>query len=142
MADEITKYCNKITDKPEFFLGSVAPDAVHFRPGYNGEYKKLSHICLESHIWGQGTDNRAWRENVLSFLQKHRNSDNNYFYYGYCGHIIADIFWNDEFWTPYRIKYEKELKSSGSRLHREHNEIDFKLYKNYEGIPEITDILQ
>jgi hypothetical protein len=33
-----------IWPSPEFLLGSIAPDAVHMRPGYERVHKRRSHL--------------------------------------------------------------------------------------------------
>ena len=128
------KSSNLITDMPQFYLGVIAPDAVHNRANYISDYKKVSHLCVGTEKWGQITNNDEWQKNVVSFFEKHRNTENRDFILGYCIHILADIYNNINSWTPYRLKYPDELKKGYSnRHHIESNKVDIELaflYKN------------
>lgn len=136
IADKILQSSNRLKNEAGFILGSIAPDAVHFRGNYSSDYKKVSHLCLSNKKWGEVTENDAWLKNVLKVLQENNNSRNNDFYYGYCIHIISDILWNIKIWIPYRKKYKQELEKfhqvGGSTMHKECNDIDFLLYKEQE----------
>lgn len=37
---------NRINDLSQFYLGTIAPDAVHNRVGYISDDKKKSHLCM------------------------------------------------------------------------------------------------
>lgn len=117
-----------IKDLPQFFLGNVAPDAVHNRADYKSDYKKASHLCVGDARWGMLTENDDWTENVLKFLPDKRNSDNYDFILGYCCHILSDIYNNIAVWTPFRLKYPEELtKGYGGLYHQESARVDIEL---------------
>ncbi|MCK5128721.1 MAG: zinc dependent phospholipase C family protein [Clostridiales bacterium] len=136
IADKILSNQTTIEDNADYTLGSIAPDAVHFRDSYLSDYKKVSHFCSSNKKWGEVTENDAWLNNVLNVLQENNNSKNKAFYLGYCIHIIADILWNIKIWIPYRKKHKQELEKfhqvGGSTMHKECNDIDFLLYKEQE----------
>jgi hypothetical protein len=46
-----------IENFPQFYLGSIAPDGVHFRENYNSGLKLLSHLCVGDEKWGMLTNN-------------------------------------------------------------------------------------
>jgi hypothetical protein len=123
---------SSITDKiisRDFYIGSLAPDSVHFRPNYSGAYKVKSHICIDSWKWGESEDNDAWEENVIQFFHSNSNPINHSFLYGYCTHILADIAWNRKFWLPFRTSHTIDSENIGkSRLHQDCYEIDTHLY--------------
>ena len=53
IADNISNLFEKnIQNLPQFFLGSVAPDAVHNRANYVSDFKKDSHLCVGAEKWG------------------------------------------------------------------------------------------
>ncbi len=118
----------KIKDLPQFYLGNVAPDAVHNRAGYIPDYKKASHLCVGDEPWGMLTNNEEWTENVLAFLDKNKDSDNYIFILGYCCHILADIYNNITVWTPFRLKYPDEIKKGlGGLYHQESGKVEIEL---------------
>jgi hypothetical protein len=127
-------FANQINSLPQFYLGTIAPDAVHNRENYNSEYKKASHLITGTQKWGFITDNDAWKSNILAFLNKYKNSIHHDFILGYCCHVLSDMHNNIKLWTPFRLKYADELeKGYGNLHHQENNKIDIELALTYEG---------
>jgi hypothetical protein len=127
----------------QFMLGSIAPDSVHFRPDFESEMKKASHLVIGDERWGRVTDNAGWKENVLRFLELMKDFEDPDFILGYCAHVLADIKHNIEIWTPFRLEHQHELDSGqGSALHREAVEVDFELYRTCRERPEMWDLLE
>jgi hypothetical protein len=117
-----------IKDLSQFYLGTVAPDAVHNRAGYISDYKKASHLCVGDERWGMLTNNDEWIESVLEFLYKNKNSYNYNFILGYCCHVLSDIYNNMAVWTPFRLKYPDELaKGYGGLYHQESDKVEIEL---------------
>lgn len=122
-----------IESLPQFYLGSIAPDAVHNRANYISDFKKDSHLITGTEKWGMITNNDEWKNNVIAFLNKHRKSENRDFILGYCSHILSDMYNNINVWTPFRLKYADELeKGFGNIHHQESNKIDIELALTYE----------
>ncbi|MCL1794026.1 MAG: zinc dependent phospholipase C family protein [Oscillospiraceae bacterium] len=127
-------FAGQIEDLPQFYLGSIAPDAVHNRANYISEHKKASHLISGTEKWGFTTENEAWKNNVVAFLDKNKKSENRDFILGYCCHVLSDIYNNINVWTPFRQKYAEELeKGYGNIHHQENNKIDIELALTYEG---------
>lgn len=117
-----------IKDLSQFYLGTVAPDAVHNRAGYISDYKKASHLCVGDERWGMLTNNDEWIESVLEFLYKNKNSDNYDFILGYSCHVLSDIYNNIAVWTPFRLEYPDELtKGYGGLYHQESEKVEIEL---------------
>jgi len=117
-----------IKDLSQFYLGTVAPDAVHNRAGYISDYKKASHLCVGDERWGMITNNDEWTESVLEFLYKNKNSDNCNFILGYSCHVLSDIYNNISVWTPFRLEYPDELtKGYGGLYHQESEKVEIEL---------------
>lgn len=117
-----------IKDLSQFYLGNIAPDAVHNRAGYISDYKKASHLCVGDERWGMYTNNDEWIESVLEFLYKNKNSDNYNFILGYSCHVLSDIYNNIAVWTPFRLKYPDELtKGYGGLYHQESEKVEIEL---------------
>lgn len=119
---------NMIHDLSQFYLGAIAPDAVHIRVGYISDDKKKSHLCVGEERWGLITNNEEWIDNVLMFLDRYKNSDNYDFILGYSCHILSDIYNNIAVWTPFRLKYPDELlKGYGGLYHQESEKVEIEL---------------
>ncbi|HHY76702.1 MAG TPA: zinc dependent phospholipase C family protein [Firmicutes bacterium] len=141
IARNILNATSQIKDPAQFLLGSIAPDAVHFRPDFESDMKKVSHLVVGDERWGWVTDNDGWRENVLTFLDLMKDEDPD-FILGYCAHILADIKHNIEIWTPFRAKHEEEVKRGYSALHKEAVEVDFEIYRTCPDRQKIWELLE
>ena len=122
------RFPETIRDLSQFYLGNVAPDAVHNRVGYISDYKKASHLCVGDERWGMITNNDEWIESVLEFLSKNKNSDNYNFILGYSCHVLSDVYNNIAVWTPFRLEYPNELtKGYGGLYHQESEKVEIEL---------------
>jgi hypothetical protein len=118
---------------PQYYLGSIAPDAVHNRENYISDYKKKSHLITDDAKWGMITNNDRWRANVASFLKNHKDSEHYDFILGYCCHILTDLYNNINVWTPYRLSNSVDIESINDSIHhRENNKIDIELALTHE----------
>jgi len=118
----------------QFLLGSVAPDAVHYRAEFVnssqsniGATKKITHLCpVSDEKWGQVTDNNGWVVCVQKFLTKHNNS----LAQGYAVHVLTDIFNNKTLWFEFRTKHP-DIAAQGyqSGYYQDLHKIDHRLYK-------------
>ena len=125
---------NQIESFPQFYLGSIAPDAVHNRANYVSEFKKASHLIAGTEKWGLITDNDEWESNIVTFLNKYNKSDNHDFILGYCSHVLSDMYNNINIWTPYRLKHADAFDKGYDNIHHhECNKIDIELALTYEG---------
>lgn len=121
-------YPDKIKNRAQFYLGAIAPDAVHNRKAYISDYKKKSHLCVGHERWGLHTNNDEWIESVLAFLKAHKDSEDYDFIQGYACHILSDIYNNIAVWTPFRLKYLDELgKGYGGLYHQESEKVEIEL---------------
>jgi hypothetical protein len=126
----------------EFYIGSLAPDSVHFRPNYSGAYKVKSHICIDSWKWGESIENDSWRDNVIRFFKHNHYSVNHSFLCGYCAHVLADMAWNQKVWLPFRFSHAVAADNIyGSGLHQDCYEIDTRLYHQLKEKNKIWELL-
>lgn len=140
IAKKLLENSEGLLNPSEFLLGAISPDSVHFRANYSPDFKKSSHLCVGDEKWGWVTNNGEWEANVLHFLERHKGSEHESFAYGYCAHILSDIAHNKRFWIPFRTAHKDELRTKGSTLHLEENEIDFLLF--LENHHEIWELLK
>ena len=123
----------QINSLPQYYLGSISPDAVHNRDNYISDYKRYSHLITGNEKWGKTTDNDSWKSNVIQFLQKHKNSNNFDFILGYCIHVLTDIYNNIHVWTPFRLThFGKDDWDYDNIHHFESKKIDIELSLSYK----------
>ena len=124
-----------IENLPQFYLGSIAPDAAHQRADYISDYKKASHLITGNEIWGMINDFDGWKNNTITFLTQNKDSIHHDFILGYCCHILGDLYNTINVWTPFRLKYADELKeiNYNNPHHQDCNKIDIELALTYEG---------
>ena len=130
------KFAGRIKSLPQFYLGTIAPDAVHNRANYVSEYKKASHLITGTEKWGMTTDHDGWKENIITLLDKYKESEHHDFILGYCSHALADLYNNIHVWTPFRLKHGiVDLDDGGyaNVHHDESNKLDVELALTYEG---------
>jgi hypothetical protein len=136
-ADVLRRCPGMIRDVPAYYLGSLAPDAVHFRPGFVPAYKAVSHLCPEGATWGKVEDSDAWWDKVLAYYRKSEQTD---FLRGYCVHILSDIATGRVFWVPFRQKVLDGTATDYDHIYedpryqayrREMVEADIRLYHSF-----------
>jgi len=134
ISQKISKiFDSHIKNLPQFYLGTIAPDAVHNRANYISEYKKASHLIAGPEQWGFTTDNDGWLNNTVALLSKYKLSENHDFVLGYCCHILSDMYKYKNIWTPFRLKHADELeKGLGNILYQENNKVDIEMALTYE----------
>lgn len=95
----------------DFILGSIAPDAVHFREQYDASMKEASHLWNCGPRWGITTDSKRWKENIVLFWERHKGDANRDFIAGYCVHILTDWLNDLRIWTPFREAKKADLSN-------------------------------
>jgi len=132
-------------DAAQFLLGSIAPDAIHYRPAFQGAemtnigaVKKITHLCpVSNERWGAVTDNKGWVNCVKTFLS---NNPKDPLAAGYAVHILTDIQNNRTLWQNFRESYPEEAaKGYASGYYDDLKNIDARLYKQ---LPEASNIMK
>lgn len=113
-----------IQDIPAFYLGNIAPDAVHCRPGSTREDKSACHLFDQ--------DRQAWRCNALDFLQSYAGSPQADYYTGYGVHLLTDIYWNTAVFSRFKQQYSQDpdnLPDARNRAYyNDTDQLDFLLF--------------
>ena len=94
VAKKINDKINIAEDLPQFLLGSLAPDSVHFRENYHSVMKMKSHLHPGKKPWGINEDEDVdeWLNYVLARIKNDDNHSCNDFYRGFIVHILTDIY--------------------------------------------------
>lgn len=153
IAKEIIKRLPEGTiQRPDlYYLGVLAPDAIHAREGYIREYKKHTHFrdnIMDSDF--ELEDNyKQYQERLLAFIQKNRNRSDELLdmYRGYVVHILTD----ELFVLTLRKDFCKEMEQLGigqydqtffELIIGDMNRNDMLLAKNYPEIKEVKKDLE
>jgi len=96
IAKEVNDTINIATDLPQFYMGAIAPDSVHFREKYHSDMKKYAHYYPSPKPWGNisnADECDEWLKSVMPKLKAPENQTYSDFYWGCLIHILSDI-WN------------------------------------------------
>ncbi|MCL2287129.1 MAG: hypothetical protein FWC32_12305 [Firmicutes bacterium] len=134
---------------PELFmLGSIAPDAVHFRAEFLnatqsniGPAKKITHLCpVSEERWGRVTDVDGWKNCVRSFL---RTNPGNPLAAGYAVHVLTDIYNHISIWENFVTNHPEEAaKGYASEYYKDLRTIDLRIYNEFYKGSEIERLLR
>ncbi|MCL1862840.1 MAG: hypothetical protein FWF78_04670 [Defluviitaleaceae bacterium] len=131
----------------QFILGSISPDAVHYRPAFMGDgknqigpTKKTSHLCpISEERWGHVTDNTGWEKLIRVFLDEHPHDP---FAAGYATHALTDLHNNCTLWYKFRTNHPAEAaKGYASDYYNDLRAIDSRLYFEHPATEEIMSLL-
>lgn len=141
------KIGEKTGQKPDayFLLGSIAPDAIHMRPGTTRKDKHQTHF-FDGNKWDVEQIYLHW-ETILQKLQAYHfeNSKERSFTIGYYVHTILDMIWIVQVFNV----LEKTLRSGGigfedirTKYYAETNACDAFLYQQCSWVPRTETLLE
>lgn len=117
----------RIDPQGTFFLGNIAPDSIHMRPGISKEDKPKTHFFPD-----EKEDYLLKLERLYSpILREKDEKDWKWFVRGYFMHLITDYFWFRELYPSF---VEKNSLSGLTKdeirtlYYRETDQIDFNIY--------------
>jgi len=132
-------------DLPSFFLGAIAPDAVHIRENFNGDMKVSSHYSVKGDTWGQVASADIWRQQTLLRIKALKASVDRDFYLGYYIHILTDAFNHDKMWLPFvdkRMAESVPFKEIKGLVSEDYDRIDWLQYDSYGWSNEILALIE
>jgi hypothetical protein len=116
-----------INNKSQYYLGALVPDAVEFRQKYD---KSISHLYKGNEKWGFITSYEKWTKDILGFYKENLKTNDMDFLIGYCIHILTDINYSKDLWTPYRLEnININFDDVNKESHHEGYIVDFELYQ-------------
>ncbi len=134
--------------KEEFILGSVAPDAVHFRDDFVITEKVHSHIFEGCGPWGDTQDYKKWITNIEAFKSQYVETEQEIrfkaFKLGMCVHCITD-YCNDVYiWRNLQRKFipPMTIEEFKSEYYPEALSVDKWLFQNSTDTIEILEMLK
>ncbi len=123
---------------PAFYLGSIAPDAIHIRAG-TGRADKLA-----VHFIGQdGID----LDRVQALIARDRLGDG--LTTGYAAHVLTDVYWRETVILPFRAQHEERLSRGEMAVddlrtlyYDECDKVDLDLYDREPWRPQVWELLR
>jgi len=133
------------TDLPNYYLGALAPDAVHIRENFNSDMKVSSHYCVAGDTWGQIASVDAWWQQSFTHIKSLKDSPDKDFYLGYFIHVLTDTSNHEKMWLPFLEKRLAEgvpFANVKDLVSEDYGRIDRMQYDNYEWQNEIMSLLE
>lgn len=96
-----------VRDRTAFYAGSIAPDAIHLKPGFVPQDKADMHLVCR---WAKGIDKNEWRANVLRAKKLFEGTD---FGIGYALHLLTDVRWAERLDLTFIERYHGPLPEYG-----------------------------
>jgi hypothetical protein len=116
-----------VASRPEFYLGSLAPDAIHMRDGTDRADKLRTHLRVQ---WNppDPTDIHA-----LLVSYQHCPEPLPSFTMGYAAHLLADRLWKTTIlaWLE-QVTPELDRTARDKLYYLETDQVDFNLYRRME----------
>ncbi len=112
------------TPAPAFLLGSLAPDAIHMRDGFEREAKRITHL--------NSPRDSDKHEQVQDLLARYEDASlpRRAFAAGYAAHLLTDRFWITEVVRPFQRLVPPAPDEAAYRqaYYQEVDQVDFNLY--------------
>ena len=121
----------KIEDDGAFYLGSIAPDAIHMREDASAEDKFKSHMGMRANLFEN-------EQNAKALVGR---SD---FLTGYAVHLVTDMYWSREVGTPFKAKFKAKFPDAGHApaYYNDTDLADLELYRSEPWVPEVYAALE
>lgn len=117
----------EITDYGSFWLGAIAPDAVHMREDFHSEYKLASHLRDSVEMPKETVLERA-----IQMIRTADDGDNRDFCIGYGVHVATDMIWNRTIFADFKQKYQEAgfpADEQKSVYYNDTDQLDFVLFE-------------
>lgn len=148
IAREIIKVLPEETIKDQglFYLGNLAPDAIHVREGYIRAFKKHTHLRddISDPEFAQEDNLELFHKRVADFIIQNRERKDGLLdlYRGYVVHLLADELFNCTIRKEFCVIMEEQgigqmNTTFFERIITDMNRNDFLLADRYEGRDEI-----
>lgn len=135
VAKKIINDFDRINNLSMFYLGAIAPDAIHMRENPVGEDKPKSHLYSR--------DIRGI-QNVYNYYSKKSNSTDSDFFLGYCVHLLTDIYWHETLYRTFENRYSKDnepIQDKRWAYYNDTDKLDFELFRILEWKDEVWTLL-
>lgn len=137
VAKRVSELGIPVEEKPQFYLGNIAPDGVHKRESYRPEMK------LYSHLDARKLENA---DHVTAFLERCRSNPQWDYFLGYALHVLTDAYWLSTYFDLFYRRYSAEQPWVGQEwkpaYYNDTDQIDLELYRSQPAREEIWRCLE
>ena len=115
-----------------FYIGALAPDAIHMRENHSREKKRITHLDYDS-------------KKALNFIEENKQSKNYSFYLGYAVHLLTDNYWIESLYDTFDIRYDEDSEPEQDRTSAYYNDmnlLDLALYNKQPNRKSIFELLE
>lgn len=88
-------------DLSQYYLGCIAPDAIHKRKSPAPDAKAVSHLKGPDPV-----DTGIWKQNIVNFLDTVKESPS--YRQGYAVHLLTDYYWGLYLMPAYDTRYQAD----------------------------------
>jgi hypothetical protein len=112
-----------LTEVPQYYLGSIAPDAIHMRSNSEKTAKSKTHL-IPADKTRIDLDEREYLRFLLDFIEQNQFAAGSDFLWGYCMHVYSDLLWTKTVYTDFMEKYEKDASPIQDKRMAYYNDTD------------------
>lgn len=124
-----------VSDRGAYYLGSIAPDAIHMRKDPAPDAKIISHLNARSpEKIGRAAEFRA------AFPDYEAGGVSHDFLQGYLVHVLTDIYWKQEFYDGFVERYRADPAPVQEERTAYYNDTDVADIRLYHTLPERKEI--
>lgn len=117
-------------DPSAYYLGSIAPDAIHMRENPQKDAKQISHLNARD------PENIG---NIAAFIRdfpRYEAGGASYdFLLGYAVHLLTDVYWKEGFFNGFCSRYEADPQPAQDRSAAYYNDTDVADISLYNTLP-------
>jgi hypothetical protein len=124
-----------IENTSQYYLGTLAPDAVHFRKNYDRQEKEISHLYADLAKDNIDIFTGNWKANIMTFFLKYKSQNIFDFLLGYCIHLMVDVYSYKYIWTPFKLQFSNNKAIDFGEIYKEESLLaDLELFQrnNFE----------
>ncbi len=128
VARMILERTSMIKDYPQFYLGAIAPDAVHMRINGNKQDKNKSHLRWDE-VSVRKLYSDEWKSKIVDLYARFPQDD---YVAGYCAHLFTDLYWSETVFEAFKAKYGNDnlpLQERDIAYYNDTDILDIQLYR-------------
>lgn len=126
-----------IEKQNQFYLGAIAPDAIHMRNGSTRQDKSKTHL--------RSQDNDVWEKRAIKLISDSLYKDDFSFRLGYGVHLLTDMMWFVSVFNNGMKSYDDDpnpIQSYATAYYNDTDCIDTELYKTLTYRQHICELLE
>ena len=120
-----------IHDKPNYYLGSISPDAMYLTPTYY-DLEGYEEQYIKTHLAALGHSERE--KEARNFIANYRTGKDGDFYFGYGIHLLTDVYWREVVYPKYEQMFSGELQHDELRtqFYEDARHFDLAFYEKFK----------